>query len=152
MGQNSVVKPQHGCGEPFLLAPILHPQASSFRKDLLTNHNIGSIIFITYDPVAVLCSYGSKFLYNNIDIELCNAKKYETISVPADAKRVLEKAKGKNEWGNFLLNLYTEATGSEHEEAFKKLVGILTDDDLKAMAESSRRFREGFVLRYLIRV
>lgn len=75
------------------------------------------------------------------------SEKYETISVPADVKRVLEKAKGKNEWGKFLLDLYKEATRLKREEAFKKLVGILTDDDLREMTESSRRFREGFVLR-----
>ena len=30
--------------------------------------------------------------------------KYVTISVPADVKKLLEKVKGRDEWGKFLLN------------------------------------------------
>ncbi|MBS7641428.1 MAG: hypothetical protein QXJ19_07770 [Candidatus Bathyarchaeia archaeon] len=36
-------------------------------------------------------------------------RKYVTISVPADVKRVLERAKGKREWREFLLSLYVKA-------------------------------------------
>ena len=32
-----------------------------------------------------------------------------TISVPDDVKRLLEKAKGREDWGSFLLRLYFEA-------------------------------------------
>jgi len=32
--------------------------------------------------------------------------KYETISIPADVKKILRNAKGEREWEEFLLNLY----------------------------------------------
>jgi len=70
-----------------------------------------------------------------------------TISVPADIKKVLEEAKGENEWGEFLLNLYAEVKRLKSEEAFKQLARTLTDEDLKAIIESSRKFRERFAFR-----
>lgn len=70
-----------------------------------------------------------------------------TISVPADIKKVLEKAKGENEWGEFLLNMYAEVKRLRSEEAFKQLAGTLTDEDLKAIIESSKEFRERFAFR-----
>lgn len=70
-----------------------------------------------------------------------------TISVPADIKKVLEKAKGENEWGEFLLNLYAEVKRLKSEKAFKQLAGTLTDEDLKAIIESSKEFRERFAFR-----
>jgi predicted CopG family antitoxin len=73
--------------------------------------------------------------------------KYVTISVPAEIKKVLEEAKGENEWGEFLLNLYAEVKRLRSEEAFKQLARTLTDEDLKATIESSREFRERFALR-----
>jgi predicted CopG family antitoxin len=73
--------------------------------------------------------------------------KYVTISVPADIKKVLEEAKGENEWGEFLLNLYAEVKRLKSEEAFKQLAKTLTDEDMKAIIESSKEFRKRFAFR-----
>jgi hypothetical protein len=73
--------------------------------------------------------------------------KYVTISVPIEVKKALEKAKGKNEWGEFLFNLYKENEKLKSKMAFEKLVDILTKEDLDAISKSSKEFREGFVLR-----
>lgn len=73
--------------------------------------------------------------------------KYSTISVPVEVKRVLEKAKGEDEWGRFLLELYMEAERLKEKAAFEKLAKTLTEDELESILESSRRFREGFNLR-----
>jgi len=73
--------------------------------------------------------------------------KYATISVPVEVKKVLEKVKGGDEWGKFLLNLYAEAKRLRSEEAFKELASTLTDEDLKAILESSREFRGRFAFR-----
>ena len=73
--------------------------------------------------------------------------KYVTISVPADVKRLLEKVKGKDEWGKFLLNLYAEVKRLKSKKAFNELTSTLTDEDLKAIIESSREFRERFTFR-----
>jgi hypothetical protein len=73
--------------------------------------------------------------------------KYATISVPADVKSLLEKAKGKEEWGEFILNLYTETRRLKSKKAFKELTEILTEEDLKTMTESSKEFRERFAFR-----
>jgi len=73
--------------------------------------------------------------------------KYVTISVPADVKKLLEKAKGRNEWGKFLLNLYTEVKRLKSKKAFEELASTLTDEDIKAILESSKEFRERFAFR-----
>ncbi|MCW3994189.1 MAG: hypothetical protein NWE85_06480 [Candidatus Bathyarchaeota archaeon] len=73
--------------------------------------------------------------------------KYVTISVPAEIKKILEEAKRDNEWGEFLFNLYAEVKRLRSEEAFKQLVRTLTDEDLKAIIESSKEFRERFAFR-----
>ena len=73
--------------------------------------------------------------------------KYATISVPVEVKKVLEKAKGGDEWGKFLLNLYAEVKRLRSKRAFEELAGTLTDEDLKAILESSREFRERFKFR-----
>jgi predicted CopG family antitoxin len=73
--------------------------------------------------------------------------KYATISVPADVKKRLEKAKGKKEWGEFILDLYTETQKLKSKKAFNELAEIVTAKDLKVMAESSREFREKFAFR-----
>jgi hypothetical protein len=73
--------------------------------------------------------------------------KYTTISVPADIKNLLEKAKGKEEWGEFILNLYTETQRLKSKKAFEELTEILTDEDLKIITESSKEFRERFAFR-----
>ncbi|MEM2093596.1 MAG: hypothetical protein QXE16_04865 [Candidatus Bathyarchaeia archaeon] len=72
---------------------------------------------------------------------------YSTISVPVNIKKILEKAKGDEEWGEFILRLYTEAQRLKGEKAFKELTITLSEDDLKAIVESSRRFRERFAFR-----
>jgi len=69
-------------------------------------------------------------------------RKYATISVPTEVKRVLEEAKGGDEWGEFLLNLYAEAKRLRGEEAFQRLASTLTEEDLKAILESVKDFRE----------
>ena len=72
--------------------------------------------------------------------------KYATISVPADVKKRLEKAKGDKEWGEFLLELYTERRLLKSKKAFDEVACLLTEEDLKSMAESSLEFREKFTL------
>jgi len=74
-------------------------------------------------------------------------KKYSTISVPAEIKSRLETAKGKQEWGEFILKLYTEANRLKSKKAFEKLTETLTKKDLKNMTESSKEFREKFAIR-----
>jgi len=73
--------------------------------------------------------------------------KYVTISVPDDVKKLLEKAKGKEDWGSFLLRLYFEAKSLKGKRAFDELTSILTEEDLRAIVESSREFRERFRFR-----
>jgi len=70
--------------------------------------------------------------------------KYATISVPVDVKKRLEKAKGDKEWGDFLLELYTERRLLKSKKAFEEVASLLTAEDLKSMTESSEEFREKF--------
>jgi predicted CopG family antitoxin len=70
--------------------------------------------------------------------------KYVTISVPVDVKEQLEKAKGNKEWGDFLLELYTERRLLKSKKAFEELSTLLTDEDIKSITESSEEFREKF--------
>ncbi|HII85861.1 TPA: hypothetical protein HA273_04700 [Candidatus Bathyarchaeota archaeon] len=72
--------------------------------------------------------------------------KYATISVPVNVKKRLEKAKGDKEWGDFLLELYTERRLLKSKKAFEELASILNAEDLQSMAESSKEFREKFTL------
>ncbi len=72
---------------------------------------------------------------------------YATISVPTDVKKRLEQAKGKKEWGEFLLDLYTECGRLKRKKAFKELTELLTEEDLAAMTKSSEEFREKFAFR-----
>jgi hypothetical protein len=71
-----------------------------------------------------------------------NLAKYATISVPSDIKNLLEKAKGNDEWGEYLLSLYAEAKRLKSEKAFDELSNVLTGKDLKAIQESSKELRE----------
>jgi hypothetical protein len=73
--------------------------------------------------------------------------KYSTISVPADIKNLLEKAKGDNEWGEYLVSLYAEAKRLKSKKAFDELAKTLTDKDLNVIRESSKELRERFKLR-----
>jgi predicted CopG family antitoxin len=70
--------------------------------------------------------------------------KYVTISVPVEVKERLEKAKGNKEWGEFLLELYTERRLLKSKIAFEELANLLTEEDIKGMVESSEEFREKF--------
>lgn len=74
-------------------------------------------------------------------------KRYVTISVPAEVKEILEKAKGEEEWGSFLLRLYVELKSLKGSRAFEELTSILREEDLEAIIESSKEFRESFQLR-----
>jgi len=73
--------------------------------------------------------------------------KYATISVPIDVKKRLEQAKGEKEWGEFLLEMCTEGQRIKGEKAFEELRQLLSKEDLKAIRESSKEFRENFKLR-----
>jgi len=73
--------------------------------------------------------------------------KYSTISVPEEVKKVLGQAKGEKEWGDFLLDLYTEADRARRIRAFEKLVEKLSDEDLESVLKSSRDFRESLEFR-----
>jgi len=59
----------------------------------------------------------------------------------------LEKVKGRDEWGKFLLNLYAEVKRLKSKRAFEELASTLTDEDLKAILESSKELRERFAFR-----
>lgn len=74
-------------------------------------------------------------------------RKYATISVPIEVKRVLEEAKGKEEWGKFLLSLYHEVRKLKHRRAFEELIGLLSEEELENILEESREFRRRFSLR-----
>jgi len=74
-------------------------------------------------------------------------RKYATISVPTEVKKALERAKGGDEWGKFLLSLYAEVKRLRSEEAFKELANTLSDEDLKTILESSKEFRRRFAFR-----
>ena len=92
-------------------------------------------------------------LYEDLNIVLLycyvviSLSRYATISVPIEVKRILERAKGDMEWGDFLLKLYLEVKRLKGEEAFRRLVEFLSDEDLEGIARSSREFREGFVFK-----
>jgi len=73
--------------------------------------------------------------------------KYATISVPVEVKKALEKAKGGDEWGKFLLDLYTEVKRLRSIKAFDELSETLTEEDLKTIIETSKTFREEFSFR-----
>jgi len=73
--------------------------------------------------------------------------KYATISVPVEVKVRLEKAKGEKEWGEFLLEMCTEGQRLKGKKAFEDLRQLLSEEDLEAIRESSKEFRENFKLR-----
>ncbi len=73
--------------------------------------------------------------------------KYATISVPVEVKKRLEELKGEKEWGEFLLTSCTEGHILKGKKAFEELRQLLSKDDLKAMRESTKEFRENFKLR-----
>ena len=73
--------------------------------------------------------------------------KYATISVTVEVNIRLEELKGEKEWGKFLLESCTEGHKVKSKKAFEELRQLLSKEDLKAMRESSKEFRENFALR-----
>jgi len=73
--------------------------------------------------------------------------KYATISVPVEVKKRLEEMKGNKEWGEFLLETCSEGQKAKGKEALRKLRELLSDEDLEAIRQSSKEFRENFKLR-----
>ena len=73
--------------------------------------------------------------------------KYTTISVPVEVKKRLEIVKGNKTWGEFLLETCTERQRLKGEKAFQELTRLLSKEDLKAIRESSKEFREKVSLR-----
>ena len=120
--------------------------AIKLKERTLKNEKLARAVpkFLTSTNVQEKGFYSVMPLHNYIVISLT---KYATISVPADVKKVLEKVKGGDEWGEFLLKLYSEVKRLKSEKAFKQLTNILTDEDLKTLLESTKEFRERFALR-----
>jgi len=75
------------------------------------------------------------------------SKRYVTISVLEDVKRILEKGKGSEDWSSFLLKIYREYEYLRRLESFRKLRSLLSDEDLREIEESIKEFREKFSLR-----
>ena len=73
--------------------------------------------------------------------------RYATISVPVEVKKILEKAKGDEEWGKFLLKLYEEYERLKGLKSFEQLRRILSAEELEDISKSSLEFRERFKLR-----
>ena len=73
--------------------------------------------------------------------------KYATISVPVEVKKRLEELKGDKDWGEFLLETCSEGQQAKSKKALKELRQLLSDEDLEAIRESSKEFRENFKLR-----
>lgn len=92
------------------------------------------------------------FLYTYVVILLYGdiMKKYVTISIPAEVKKVLESVKGDEEWGVFLLRLYKEFKRLKSQEAFKNLKEVLSEEDLSSIVMSSKEFRNEFSFRSTI--
>ena len=120
--------------------------AIKLKEKTLKNEKLARAVpkFLTSSNVQEKGFYSVMPLHNYIVISLT---KYATISVPAEVKKVLEKVKGGDEWGEFLLKLYSEVKRLKSEKAFKQLTNILTDEDLKTLLESTKEFRERFALR-----
>lgn len=64
--------------------------------------------------------------------------------MPPSVKRALQKAKGGREWGEYLMELYTENIRLKQEKAHEQLRELLSEEDLKRIEESSREFRRSF--------
>lgn len=74
-------------------------------------------------------------------------RRYVTISVPVEVKRILERAKGGRERGEFLLSLYMEAKALKGRRAFEELRETLSEEELDGILSSSEEFRRRFSLR-----
>ena len=73
--------------------------------------------------------------------------KYATISVPVEVKARLEEVKGEGKWAEFLLEMYTVWQQLKGKKAFEDLRKLFSEEDLEAIRESSKEFRENFRLR-----
>ena len=72
-------------------------------------------------------------------------RKYANISVPVEVKQQLKLLKGNKTWSEFLTescNGYKQLRG---RQALKELRQILSEEDLEAIRQSSKEFREKFV-------
>lgn len=74
------------------------------------------------------------------------SRRYVTISVPEDVKRILARGKGSEDWGSFLLRIFREYERLRRLEAFRRLRGLLSEDDLRRIEESVGEFRRSFRL------
>jgi len=72
---------------------------------------------------------------------------YSTISVPKRVKKILERNKGDSDWGEYLLQLYSEARRRRRLEAFERLRKTLSKEELERILEESKAFRKEFALR-----
>ncbi|MHA1616347.1 MAG: antitoxin VapB family protein [Candidatus Njordarchaeales archaeon] len=70
--------------------------------------------------------------------------RYVTISVPVEVKKRLEKLKGKEDWGSFLLRICMEYERMLREKAFREILEILDENDLETIESSAREFRKKF--------
>ena len=73
--------------------------------------------------------------------------KYVNISVPIEVKKCLQSEKGSKTWGDFLLEKCFEYRKLRGKEAFEELRRLLTKEDLRAIKELSKDFRENFAFR-----
>lgn len=60
------------------------------------------------------------------------------IPVPEEIKSRLEKIKGNREWGEFLIWLMETAEDAKRQRAYKKLRGLLTDEDIENIRDSRK--------------
>ncbi|MCD6357177.1 MAG: hypothetical protein J7L75_01205 [Thermoproteales archaeon] len=60
---------------------------------------------------------------------------------------MLEKDKGDETRGSYLLKLYRQAKIARRERAFRELRELLSEEDLRRIEEESMEFRESFRLR-----
>ncbi|MEM2238369.1 MAG: antitoxin VapB family protein [Candidatus Caldarchaeum sp.] len=72
---------------------------------------------------------------------------YSTISVPKRVKEILKRNKGDSDWGEYLLQLYSEARRRRKLEAFERLRKTLSKEELERILEESKAFRKEFTLR-----
>ena len=61
--------------------------------------------------------------------------KYSDISVPIEVKKCLQREKGSETWGDFLLEKCLEYRKLRDKEAFEELRRLLTNKDLRAIRE-----------------
>jgi hypothetical protein len=72
---------------------------------------------------------------------------YATISVPLEVKKRLQQLKGEKEWGEFLVETCTATQQLRSKKALNELRKLLTKQDLEALRQSSKEFRENFKFR-----